>query len=117
LSREQKTKADEVLKEIIGIYEQAGQIALSGGFVEASLDEGTLYKENARWAKLFYVVSALVLAIMWGVLVQKGHDNLGEIVMRLPISIVLLIPAAYFSALAGKHRKTSVGLHSLGLRI
>lgn len=112
-----KTQAKDLVVKIEGIYQQAGQVALSGGFVEAAISEKLLYIANSQVAKWLFLGAAALLATTWGILVYLGHNDLWEILMRVPISIVFFVPGFYFSSLAGKHRKTSVALQSLGLRI
>lgn len=112
-----KGLAADVLKRIEGIYEVAGQTALSGGFVEAAIGENKLYEDNAWYAKLFFILGAIALAVLWAYHLFATPTNLNDVLLRLPISVVLFVPAVYFSRLASKHRLTSVGLQSLGLRI
>ncbi|WP_374434964.1 hypothetical protein [Tabrizicola sp.] len=112
-----KDQGQKLLTEIAGIYDAAAQTALAGGFVEASIREKTLYSDNAWYAKLFFICGALSLAVLWLYHVIYETSGFSDILMRLPISIALFVPAIYFSSLAGKHRKTSVALQSLGLRI
>lgn len=112
-----KGLAADALKRIEGIYEAAGQTALSGGFVEASVGEKKLYEDNAWYAKFFFIVGAIALAALWAYHLFATPTNLNDVLLRLPISIVFFVPAVYFSRLASKHRLTSVGLQSLGLRI
>lgn len=107
----------QTLDKIEAMYSQAGQTALAGGFVDAADAERKLYQSNARFAKGLFLLSSSVLAVLWAVLVSLGHNDLREILMRLPISLVLFVPAIYFSSLAAKHRRTAVSLQSLGLRI
>jgi hypothetical protein len=112
-----KALAASVLKEIEGMYEVAGQTALSGGFVEAAVGEKTLYEDNAWYAKFFFILAAIALAALWAYHLFATPTNLNDVLLRLPISLVFFVPAVYFSRLASKHRLTSVGLQSLGLRI
>lgn len=109
--------ASDILKRIEGIYEAAGQIALSGGFVEAAVSEKKLYEDNAWYAKFFFTIAATVLAAFWALHLLTTPTSLNDVLLRLPISLVFFVPAVYFSRLASKHRLTSVGLQSLGLRI
>jgi hypothetical protein len=112
-----KDQAQKLLTDIAGVYDVAAQTALAGGFVEAAIREKTLYTDNAWYAKLFFIGGAGSLAALWLYHVIYETSGFADILMRLPISIALFVPAIYFSSLAGKHRKTSVGLQSLGLRI
>lgn len=111
------TDGNSTLKSLVEIYEQAGQIALSGGFVEASGKEELAYRSNANWAKVFFVLSTIVLGFIWYDSVENKLSGLTDVILRLPVSVVFLLPAFYFASLASKHRKTAVSLRSLGLRI
>lgn len=112
-----KGEAQRILSEIEGIYNIAGQVALSGGFIEAAAIEANLYEKNALWAKWLFGISASILAIIWFLHITIESTGLQDMFLRLPISLVLLIPAVYFSNLAAKHRKSATTLQSLGLRI
>ena len=102
---------------MIGLYQQAGQIALSGGFVEAAIEEKSLYKANASQAKWAFGLTTTILALGWAFMLLDGQHDVKDLLLRLPISIVFLIPGLYFSNLAAQHRRTSINLQSLGLRI
>jgi hypothetical protein len=117
LQSELKAAGKHTLDKMEAMYSQAGQTALAGGFVDAAKSEKDLYESNSKFAKGLFLVSSGVLALIWAVLVYLGHNDLREILMRLPISLVLFVPAIYFSSLAGKHRRSAVALQSLGLRI
>jgi len=115
---EYEAQAKEVLDNINGFYEKAGQTVLSGDFVNSAKEEKTLYETNAKYAKGLMVAAVIVLGIMWLLLVvNKGSFEITDLLMRLPISIVILIPAFYFASLANQHRKSAIKLRSLGLRI
>lgn len=112
-----KKDGEVTLKDLVGIYEQAGEVALSGGFVEAALKEEASYRSYAKSASGFFIGSAIALGIIWYDSVENKLSGLSDVILRIPISIVFLLPAFYFASLASKHRKTAVSLRSLGLRI
>ncbi len=112
-----KNLAQRRLADISSVYDVAAQTALAGGFVEASIKEKKLYTDNAWYAKLFFILGASSLAGLWLYHIFFEPSGLADILMRLPISVALFVPAVYFSSLGGKHLKTSDALQSLGLRI
>lgn len=112
-----KKEADGLLGQIRGVYEQAGQIALSGGFTEAAHRERDSYRAWSNFASVAFVLAAVVLAIMF-FSAGSGRDiDISFLLTKVPVSAILVLPALYFSGLAAKHRRTAIELQSLGLRI
>lgn len=105
------------LREIEGIYSLAGNTLLAGGFVQASQNENKLYEIYSRIAVGLFILGALFLATVLYRLLGTPSVSLRELFLRLPISLVVLLPGFYLASLASKHRASSIGLRSLGLRI
>ena len=105
------------LSEINDIYSAVGNTALAGDILTNANDERAIYASNSRWAKLFYILAPTTLILMLYLSNSLPAPSVEEVLKKLPVTIVLLIPAAYFSNLASKHRRIEVALRSLGLRI
>lgn len=114
---EYEAQAKEVLDNINGFYEKAGQTVLSGDFVTSAKEEKGLYQTNALFAKILMLIAVIILGVMYLSLAKKGSFEITDLLMRLPISVVILIPGFYFASLANQHRKSAIKLRSLGLRI
>ncbi|SMX33642.1 hypothetical protein [Octadecabacter ascidiaceicola] len=115
--REFQLSAEESLAKLKGIYDQAGQVALAGGFVEAAVSEHKSFKMYSIFAALLMIGSAAILVGIWLSLPEETVFTAGTLLAKLPISAVLLIPAFYLASLASRARRTSLALRSRGLRI
>jgi hypothetical protein len=110
-------EAEDTLKRLADIYGQAGQLALAGGFAQAASEEQTAYKTFSRWASGSFILSAVVLVAIWITISHGEEFDPIELLYRIPISLVILIPGLYFSGLARKHRNEQIRLKMLGLRV
>lgn len=113
----QKAEAEGIIEKLNELYQEAGNLALSGGFSAAAALEVKSYAGNALLAKICFGVAGIIMAVGYFITFDDGDHDVMELLLRLPTSIPLLIPGVYFSALASQHRRTSVHLQSLGLRI
>ncbi len=115
--KHQEESARETLKKLEGFYELAGQTALSGGFVEAALQEYKAYTRYSISATILMLAAALFIGYSWVSLSGTESFEISSLLMRIPVSVVLLIPGFYLAALASRARRASLSLRSLGLRI
>lgn len=111
------SQGEGVIKSLNEFYEKAGQTVLSGDFITSAAEEKKLFEDNAWYAKGFLFCAAASLGVIWYLLAKEGSFKFSDLLMRLPVSIVILIPGFYFASLANQHRKSAVTLRSLGLRI
>lgn len=109
--------ANKTLEDLKKVYDQAGQTALASGFSGGAVEENKQFKTYSKWASVFFIGAAIIVA--WNViqLFVRNDYSISLLLKNLPISFVLLLPAFYFASLANDHRKSSVKLRSLGLRI
>lgn len=110
-------RAEEVLSDLEGLYKQAGQVALAGGFVEAATTEHKTFLRYSNLAAVCMFIAAAMLAWIWTE-IRTGQDvSVLELVLKLPISAVFLVPAFYLASIAARARRSSLALQSRGLRI
>lgn len=112
-----ETKANEVIDNLNGLYDQAGQTALAAGFAGSATEESGLFRLYSVLASIIFVLVATVTAFMWFSMSKTSGFSFSEMLMRLPVSAVFLVPGLYLASLANKHRKSAVKLRSLSLRI
>jgi len=114
---EYEAQAKEVLDNINGFYEKAGQTVLSGDFLSSGVAESRSFGRYSIIAAVFIIASAGILGWMWFSLAKSDEFQFSELAMRVPVSIIFLFPGLYFASLANQHRKSAIKLRSLGLRI
>lgn len=114
---EYEAQAKEVLDNINGFYEKAGQTVLSGDFLSSGVAESRSFGRYSIIAAFFIIASAGILGWMWFSLAKSEEFQFSELAMRVPVSIIFLFPGLYFASLANQHRKSAIKLRSLGLRI
>ncbi|UWS06914.1 hypothetical protein [Phaeobacter inhibens] len=109
--------AEKILRGLEGLYKQAGQVALAGGFVEAATTEHKTFLRYSTLAAGCMFFAAALLAWIW-IEIRSGRDaSVLEIVLKLPISAVFLVPAFYLASIAARARRSSLAFQSRGLRI
>ncbi len=112
-----EAQAKETLTKLDGFYDKAGQDALAADFAGNAEKEDKSFKENKTYAVWAFSLSAIVLGIMWFQLAVMTDFQFAELLQRVPVSVVFLLPGFYFASLASGHRKSALKLRSLGLRI
>lgn len=114
----EKQRAGELVERIRALYSVAGQTALAGGFTEAAEKEDEVFRANSIWAKWILGGTAIFLAGIWvySIFFIADYDPL-SLLLKLPATLILLLPGAYFASIASKARIQSTKLRSLGLRI
>lgn len=110
-------RANALLSKIDGVFQEAGQTLLAGGFAESAREEMSAYRKDSNLAKFSFAIAALVLSILAAFDVIRGTYDISRLFEKLPISLVLLLPGIYFAGLASKHRKEAFRLRSVGLRV
>lgn len=110
-------KAEDIVERLNKLYQQAGQDVLASDFAGNSASEGKQFVLYSVFAALAFLIAAGVLGQIWWSLSGEEDFQIISLFMRLPISLVFLIPGFYFSSLAKEHRNSSTKLRSLGLRI
>ena len=110
-------EANEVLGKLKRIYGIAGETALASDFIKTAKSEGTAYLWLTLVASVFYIAIPASFAYLWITYIDVTEFRFTDLLSRLPISAVFLAPAIYFGNLAQKHRRVSVALRSLGIRI
>jgi len=114
---EYESKASDILDNLNGLYDTAGQTALAVGFAGSAKEESLLFSRYSVLASIIFVIVAIISACMWFSLSKTANFTFAEMLMRLPVSAVFLVPGLYLASLANKHRKSAVKLRSLSLRI
>ena len=109
--------ANEILAKLKNLYGIAGDTALSSDFVKSTKSEGWAYFWLTLIASLFYIAIPASFAYLWINYIDVSAFRFTDLLARLPISAVFLAPAIYFGNLAQRHRRVSVALRSLGIRI
>lgn len=110
--------ADNLLKQIDALFQEAGQTVLAGGFAEAARNEKKRYENDALFAKISFVVAAVALGLLAMTNISAdGTYSWDDVLKKVPISVLFAAPGIYFASLAAKHRKEANRLRSLGLRI
>ena len=116
-NEELEAKARDTVDRLNKLYEQAGRDVLAADFAGNASSEDTSFKNLSKIASAAFLAAAVILALMWANLSLGEGFKFSDLFQRLPISIVILLPAFYFASLASGHRKASLKLRSLGLRI
>lgn len=109
--------ANKIVENLKGIYDEAGQTALAADFAGNGQKENVQYIVFASIASLCFVVAAVALGFLWYQLAESDAFTFSDLFKRLPVSLVFLLPAFYFATIANSHRRSSIKLRSLGLRI
>lgn len=112
-----QASANKIVDNLQGIYDEAGQTALAADFAGNGQEEHRRYFFFSVVASVFFVVAAGVLGFLWYQLAGSDKFEFSDLFMRLPVSLVFLLPAFYFATIANSHRRSSIKLRSLGLRI
>lgn len=110
-------KADKVIVQLNNVLNAAGRDTLASDFAGNSVKEENRYFAYSRLSAGFFVLAALVLGGLWYSLAREENFTFIELFMRLPVSIVFLLPDFYFASQASDHRKSAIKLRSLGLRL
>lgn len=109
--------AEDIVKKLNEMYSAAGKDVLAADFSGNAVEEDKNFRWYTKLAYIFFLIAAVVLAVLWFSLARDGDFRIVDLFMRIPISIVFLIPGYYFASLASEHRASSIKLRSLGLRI
>ena len=112
-----QSKASEIVQNLQGIYDAAGQTALAADFAGNAETERKQYTLFSWIASVSFVAAAIALGVLWYALAQEETFTFSDLFKRLPVSLVFLLPAFYFATVANSHRRSAVKLRSLGLRI
>ncbi len=110
-------EAQSTLSNITEIYAMAGDALLAGGFVEAHAEENNRYKWMSIFAVSYLILGVLVLGFFWWSYLSKISLDMSNVLARVSISFIVMMPGFYLASLANRHRISSVALRSLGLRI
>ncbi|SFR33566.1 hypothetical protein SAMN04488005_0516 [Yoonia tamlensis] len=111
------TKANDIIDDLNSLYDTAGQTALAAGFAGSAKEESVLFTRYSVLAAAIFMIVAIISACMWFSLSKTNNFTFADMLMRLPVSAVLLVPGLYLASLANKHRRSAVKLRSLSLRI
>lgn len=110
-------KSNAIISELRGLYEAAGQTALSAGFAGSAEAEKRSFETYSKAAIVIFGVAGVLLGTMWFALAKEEGFKFVDLLLRVPVAAVFLIPAFYVASLANRHRKSAVKLRSLSLRI
>lgn len=110
-------KANSIVDDLSGLYEAAGQTALAAGFAGSAEAERKSFELYSWIAIGIFGLSAIVMGILWYVLAKQPDFKFIELLQRVPVAAVFLIPGFYVASLGNRHRKSAVKLRSLSLRI
>jgi hypothetical protein len=112
-----ESKANSIITDLNGLYDTAGQTALAAGFAGSAKEESVLFTRYSVLASVVFILVAILTASLWFSLSRTDNFSFNEMLMRLPVSAVFIVPGLYLASLASKHRKSAVKLRSLSLRI
>lgn len=110
-------EANKILEKLNKIYGIVGETTLASDFIKTAKSEGKAYFWLTLIASVFYIAIPASFAYLWITYIDMTEFRFTDLLSRLPISAVFLAPAIYFGNLAQKHRRVSVALRSLGIRI
>jgi hypothetical protein len=110
-------KANSIVDDLSGLYEAAGQTALAAGFAGSAEAERKSFELYSWIAIGIFGLSAIVMGILWYVLAKQPDFKFIELLQRVPVAAVFLVPGFYVASLGNRHRKSAVKLRSLSLRI
>lgn len=111
-----KNTSNDLLNEIKHIYNIAGQTALAGDFENAAKEEARLANLYSILAGICVILAPIALIYQWQNF-EPQNANLSVALFKLSSVIAFFAPAALFGANSTRHRRVSVSLRSLGIRV
>lgn len=92
------------------LLDAVGNITHAYGYSKTAQEEGDIAKKLRGWAVFFMVASVVVLVVIlaFEFFIVGTKLEWTDILLRIPVSLVILAPAIYLASEASKHRELEV---------